>query len=114
MSTTVGIEQAAADDPPAPGKRRRRWAAWTVVTLLALWAVIRVGGLEQGSFLTQLMTATPYGAGLAALTALLSLVRRNRPAALAAALVCPVLVSVLVPRTISAEQPPANGAPHTR
>ncbi|GAA3534156.1 endonuclease/exonuclease/phosphatase family protein [Nonomuraea rosea] len=112
MSTTVGAQQAAGDPPPSgKRRRRRRWLSWTVVTLLALWAIIRIGGLEQGSFLTQLVTATPYGAGLAALTALLCLARRNRPAALAAALVCAALVTVLVPRAISAEQPAANGAP---
>ncbi|HEX4814608.1 MAG TPA: hypothetical protein VFV66_17850 [Nonomuraea sp.] len=58
--------------------------SWTIVVLWALWAAVRVGGLEQGSFVTQLMTVTPYGAALAAVTGLL-LVRRNRPAALVAA-----------------------------
>lgn len=111
MSATTEIEQAAAGDAPKPRKRRRRWPAWTVVTLLALWAVIRIGGWEQGSFPTQLMTVTPIGAGLAALTALLSLLRRNRWAALAAALVCVAMVAVVVPRTAGAEQPAAKGAP---
>ncbi|MEV4356534.1 endonuclease/exonuclease/phosphatase family protein [Nonomuraea sp. NPDC049625] len=111
MSTTVETGRATAGGSPAPGKRRRRWLAWTVVALLALWAVIRVAGMEGGSFVTQLMTVTPIGAGLAALTAILSLLRRNRPAALAAALVCAVLVSVVTPRAFSAEQPPAKGAP---
>ncbi|MEO3804991.1 endonuclease/exonuclease/phosphatase family protein [Nonomuraea sp. B1E8] len=112
MSTAVGVGRATTDDPPPTRKRRRRrWLSWTVVTLLAAWAVIRAGGLEQGSFLTQLMTVTPIGAGLAALTALLSLLRRNRPAALAAAVVCAVMVSVVAPRAVAAEQPPAQGAP---
>lgn len=56
------------------------------------------------------MTVTPYGAGLAALTALLSLLRRNRRAALAAALVCVAMVALVVPRTVSAEQPATRGA----
>ncbi|MFB4277517.1 MULTISPECIES: endonuclease/exonuclease/phosphatase family protein [unclassified Nonomuraea] len=111
MSTTIRTERAAAGDQPKPKRRRRRWFGWAVVVLLALWAVIRVGGWEQGSFVTQLMTVTPYGAGLAALTALLSLLRRNRPVALVAAIVCVVMVAVVVPRTISAEQPAAQGAP---
>ncbi|SEF80799.1 Uncharacterized conserved protein YafD, endonuclease/exonuclease/phosphatase (EEP) superfamily [Nonomuraea solani] len=93
----------------APRKRRRGWLAWTVVALLALWAVLRVGGLEWGSFPTQLMTVTPYGAGLAAVVALLSLLRRNRPAALAAAIVGVVMASVVVPRAFGADQPVTGG-----
>lgn len=81
-----------------------------MATLPALWAVIRIGGLEQGSFLTQLMTVTPYGAVLAALTALL-LIRRNRPAALVAALACVVMAGCVLPRMAGAEQPAAGGAP---
>ncbi|MET7337355.1 endonuclease/exonuclease/phosphatase family protein [Nonomuraea sp. NPDC005650] len=108
VSTTVETGRAAGS--PVPRRRRRRWPAWTVVALLALWTVIRVAGMEGGSFVTQLMTVTPIGAGLAALTAILSLLRRNRPAALAATLVCAVMVSVVTPRAFSAEQPPANGA----
>ncbi|SDH07505.1 Uncharacterized conserved protein YafD, endonuclease/exonuclease/phosphatase (EEP) superfamily [Nonomuraea jiangxiensis] len=111
MRTSVEAEQVPAAGVPVRGKRRRRWFGWTVVVLLALWAVIRAGGLETGSFLTQLMTLTPYGAGLAALTALLSLLRRNRPAALAAAAVCAVMVAIVVPRAFGAEQPAANGTP---
>ncbi|QYC39978.1 hypothetical protein Nocox_11800 [Nonomuraea coxensis DSM 45129] len=82
--------------------------SWTVVTLLALWALIRAGGLELGSFLTQLMTVTPYGAALAALTALL-LTRRNRPAALVAATACVVLAACVAPRLTSEDQPAASG-----
>ncbi|WP_246064238.1 endonuclease/exonuclease/phosphatase family protein [Nonomuraea longispora] len=112
MSTAVGAGQITTGEPaPVRRRRRRRWLSWTVVTLLAVWAVIRVGGLEQGSFLTQLMTVTPIGAGIAALTAVLSLLRRNRPAALAAAVVCAVMVAVVAPRTVAAEQPTARGAP---
>lgn len=110
MSTTVGTGQATTEEKSAPGRRRRRWLSWTVVVLLALWAVTRIGGLEQGSFVTQLMTVTPYGAVLAALTALL-LIRRNRPAALVAALTCVAMAACVAPRLISAEQPTANGAP---
>ncbi|MGN9841140.1 endonuclease/exonuclease/phosphatase family protein [Nonomuraea sp. H19] len=110
MSTTVGTEQVAAEDRAAPRRRRRRWLSWTVAALPAIWAVIRIGGLEQGSFLTQLMTVTPYGAVLAALTALV-LIRRNRPAALVAALACVVLAACVAPRLTGADQPAAGGAP---
>ncbi|MEW9548209.1 endonuclease/exonuclease/phosphatase family protein [Nonomuraea sp. NPDC050783] len=84
--------------------------SWTLVTLLAVWALIRAGGLEQGSLLTQLMTVTPYGAALAALTALL-LVRRNRPAALVAATACVVLAACVAPRLTAEDQPAVAGPP---
>ncbi|UBU16020.1 endonuclease/exonuclease/phosphatase family protein [Nonomuraea gerenzanensis] len=109
MSAAVGIEQAAAGERPKVKRRRRRWFSWTVAVLLAVWAVVRIGGWEQGSFPTQLMTVTPWGAGLAALTALVSLLRRNRWAALVAALACVAMVAVVVPRAIPAEQPAAKG-----
>jgi endonuclease/exonuclease/phosphatase (EEP) superfamily protein YafD len=109
VSTAVGIEQAGAGEQRKPKRRRRRWFTWTVAVLLAVWAVVRIGGWEQGSFPTQLMTVTPWGAGLAALTALVSLLRRNRWAALVAALACVAMVAVVAPRTIAAEQPAAKG-----
>ncbi|WP_237102742.1 endonuclease/exonuclease/phosphatase family protein [Nonomuraea sp. MG754425] len=110
MSTSVGIERAKTGARPKPRRRRRRrWLSWLIVTLLAVWAVVRVGGWEQGSFLTQLMTVTPWGAGLAALTALVSLLRRNRWAALVAAIACVVMVTVVTPRAFEAEQPAARG-----
>ncbi|GAA4987133.1 endonuclease/exonuclease/phosphatase (EEP) superfamily protein YafD [Nonomuraea thailandensis] len=108
MSTAVGIEQASAGDRPRP-RRRRRWFSWTVAVLLALWAVVRAGGWEQGTLLAQLVTVTPYGAALAALTALVALLRRNRWAALVAALACVAMVAVVAPRTFAAEQPAAGG-----
>ncbi|MGW0810180.1 endonuclease/exonuclease/phosphatase family protein [Nonomuraea sp. NPDC002799] len=111
MSAVVGAEQAPAGERPAtPKRRRRRWLSWTIVALLAGWAVIRVTGLEQGSFLTQLMTVTPYGAAVAALTALL-LIRRNRRAAICAAVACAVLAACVAPRLFGAEQPAAQGVP---
>ncbi|WP_084772504.1 endonuclease/exonuclease/phosphatase family protein [Nonomuraea candida] len=110
MSTTIGVERSAADQPQ-PKKRRRRWLSWAIVVFLASWAVLRAGGWEQGSFLTQLMTVTPYGAGLAALTALVALLRRDRWAALVAALACAVMAAVVAPRAFGQEQPAAKGEP---
>ncbi|MGW3344366.1 endonuclease/exonuclease/phosphatase family protein [Nonomuraea rubra] len=109
MSTAVGTEQAEAGDRPGPKRRRRRWFSWTVAVLLAVWAVIRAGGWEQGTLLAQLVTVTPYGAALAALTALVALLRRNRWAALVAALACVAMVAAVAPRTFAAEQPAAGG-----
>ncbi|NRQ39877.1 endonuclease/exonuclease/phosphatase family protein [Nonomuraea sp. NN258] len=94
------------------GRRRRRWPGWTIVALLAAWAIIRVFGLEQGSFVTQLMTVTPFGAGFAALTAIVTFLTRNRLASLCAALVCVVLTVTVLPRTFGTDPAPAaTGTP---
>lgn len=109
MSTTVTAEQPPADELPAR-RRRRRWMTWTAAVLLALWALVRTFGWERGSFEAQLMTVTPYGVVLAALTAAVALLRRNRWAALVAALACVTMIALVAPRTVAAEQPPAKGA----
>ncbi|NJP95804.1 endonuclease/exonuclease/phosphatase family protein [Nonomuraea sp. FMUSA5-5] len=109
MSTTAGIERAETGKRTKQKRRRRRWFSWTVAVLLAVWAAVRVGGWEQGSFPTQLMTVTPWGAGLAALTAVVALLRRNRWAALVAALACVTMTAGVAPRAFPAEQPPASG-----
>jgi endonuclease/exonuclease/phosphatase (EEP) superfamily protein YafD len=66
---------------------------------VALWAVIRLAGLETGWFLTSLMTFTPYVVVLAALVTVLLAVRRNRPAAVVALVSCLALAAVVAPRT---------------
>ncbi|GAA2205345.1 endonuclease/exonuclease/phosphatase family protein [Nonomuraea monospora] len=109
VSATAGVEEAGAGDRPPARRRRRRWFSWAVAVLLAAWAVVRIGGWEQGTLLVQLVTVTPYGAALAALVALIALLRRNRWGALVAALACVAMVAVLMPRTIAAEQPAAGG-----
>jgi endonuclease/exonuclease/phosphatase family metal-dependent hydrolase len=78
----------------------RTIVAWLVVVPWAVWAVVRVLGLERGYPLVQLMAYTPYvllpafaGGALAAL------LRRWAPAAVAAATVV-VLAVLLAPRAI--------------
>lgn len=116
MSTTAGTRGAGTQDNgdgAPPGRTRhgrrhgwRRLAAWTVVTFLALWAVIRLGGLERGWFLTQLMTFTPYAVVVAGALAVLLGLRRDRPPAVVALVTCVALACVVVPRAV-----PATGAP---
>lgn len=81
-----------------------------VVGLLACWAVIRIFGLEWGSFPTQLMTVTPYAVVLSAITAAV-LFFRNRPAAVVAVAVCVALGAVVAPRMVAGGEGPASGAP---
>ncbi|MFG3436531.1 endonuclease/exonuclease/phosphatase family protein [Nonomuraea sp. NPDC047897] len=93
----------------AAGRRRRgRRLSWIIVTFPALWAVVRLGGLEWGWFLTQLMTFTPYAVvGSGALAVLLGL-RRNRPAAVVALAACLALAATVVPRTVRAAAAPGG------
>lgn len=108
MSITAGTRgvggQDSGDGAPAatPRRRRRRRLSWAVVTFLALWAVVRLGGLEWGWFLTQLMTFTPYAVVLSGALAVLLGLRRNRPAAVVALVTCVALAFAVVPRTVRA------------
>ncbi|WP_187281513.1 endonuclease/exonuclease/phosphatase family protein [Nonomuraea sp. C10] len=81
------------------------------MTFLTVWAVVRAGGLESGSFLTQLMTVTPYGAVLALLLAA-ALVRRNRPAAVVALVASLVMAAAVAPRAFPAGEPATAGTPY--
>ncbi|MEU8246121.1 endonuclease/exonuclease/phosphatase family protein [Nonomuraea sp. NPDC048916] len=111
MSITADTRRAAKEGGETRPKRcRRRWPSWTLVTFLALWAVIRVGGLEQGSFLTQLMTLTPLAVVLSALTALL-LVFRNRPAACVALAACVAFTATVAPRAFGGPAAAPEGSP---
>ncbi|MFE3453117.1 endonuclease/exonuclease/phosphatase family protein [Nonomuraea sp. NPDC059194] len=98
MSITAEKGQRAAES--APGRKRRRWMSWLVATLLAAWAVIRTFGLEHGSFLTQLMTLTPYALAVGVVVTLILAVRR-RPAAVLALAACVALTAALVPRVVA-------------
>ncbi|WP_336207397.1 endonuclease/exonuclease/phosphatase family protein [Nonomuraea sp. LPB2021202275-12-8] len=109
MSITVEAKQAEGSGKSAP-RRRRRWLSWLVVTFLAVWAVVRVAGAETGSFLTQLMTITPYGAVLALVLAV-AFVRRNRPAALVALAASLLMAATVAPRAFAAGEQPAGGTP---
>lgn len=95
-------------DGPPP-RRRRRWFSWTVAVLLAVWAVVRVFGLEFWSFPTQLMTVTPIGVGIAAVAGGIMLLR-NRRAAIVAFAACVAMAAVVVPRAFG-EPSTAAGAP---
>jgi endonuclease/exonuclease/phosphatase (EEP) superfamily protein YafD len=109
VSITVEVGQEADGGKPVP-RRRRRWLSWLVVVFLAVWAVVRVAGAEGGSFLTQLMTLTPYGAVLASVVAV-ALVRRNRRAAIVALVACVMLAATVLPRAFAAGEPATGGTP---
>ncbi|MBA2896147.1 endonuclease/exonuclease/phosphatase family protein [Nonomuraea soli] len=99
MHDTVTGESVA---PARPSRRRRgRWFSWTIVTFLAAWALVRLLGWETGSFLTQLMTMTPYAAAFALVMGLFLLVRRAWRPAVAALAVCAALAAAVLPRAVT-------------
>jgi endonuclease/exonuclease/phosphatase (EEP) superfamily protein YafD len=110
------IEGADAPEvEPAPRRRVRSGGrpvtigAWAVVAGFAVWAVVRVFGLEQGFPFIQLIAFTPYVAGAAVLVPLLALALRRWPAAVAAGVVATALVACLVPRATADGGPLPTG-----
>ncbi|MGW4475614.1 endonuclease/exonuclease/phosphatase family protein [Nonomuraea sp. NPDC004354] len=94
---SITAEKGLQAPGTVPRRARRRWLSWLVATALVAWAVVRVFGLETGSFLTQLMTLTPYGLALGAVAAVTLAVRR-RAAAVPALAACVALAATVLPR----------------
>lgn len=108
------ITAMIVDAPPAPMSRRHRSArlgtalCWLVVVPPALWAALRLIGLDRGP-LVQALAFTPYVAGFSVLALSLALaLRRWWPAALAA-LAAAALLGVVTPRALASPQPAAGG-----
>ncbi len=77
-----------------------RWLAWTLVTLLAVWTVGRLFGLERGYPLVPLMTFTPFVAAIAVLVAIGIAALRAWVPAVVAALLAMTLVGLVAPRAL--------------
>ncbi|MGC4747176.1 endonuclease/exonuclease/phosphatase family protein [Micromonospora sp. DT201] len=81
---------------------------WLTVVPTALWAAVRLVGLDRGP-LVQALAFTPYVAGFSMLALTLALaLRRWWPAAIAA-LAAVALVGAVAPRALAAPQPAATG-----
>ncbi|MEV4120398.1 endonuclease/exonuclease/phosphatase family protein [Micromonospora sp. NPDC049645] len=81
---------------------------WLAATPTALWAAIRLLGLDRGP-LVQALAFTPYVAGVSVLVLALTLaLRRWWPAALAA-LAAIALLGAVAPRALASAQPAAGG-----
>jgi endonuclease/exonuclease/phosphatase (EEP) superfamily protein YafD len=94
--------------------RPRTVIAWLIVFPWAIWAVVRLLGLERGHPFVPLMAYTPYVVVLAlAGGAVAVLLRRWAPAALAAVTVVG-LVALLAPRAIGDRDEARAGAPRLR
>lgn len=84
------------------GARRYKWI-WVAVIPIALWALVRVFGLERGSVLVALLAFTPYVAIAAFLIAGVALALRNWAAAAVAGLATLCLAGAVLPRAFDTE-----------
>lgn len=88
---------------------RRYWLIWALVVPVALWALVRVLGIERGFPWVALMTFTPYAAIAALLIAGVALGLRNWAAAAVAAMATLCLAILVLPRTIGDGTVSASG-----
>ena len=79
---------------------RRNWLVWLAVLPVALWALVRLLGLDSGFPLATLMAFTPYVAVAALLVAGIAAALENWVAATVAALATLCLVAMVLPRAI--------------
>jgi endonuclease/exonuclease/phosphatase (EEP) superfamily protein YafD len=79
---------------------RRYWPIWAAVAPVALWALIRGLGLDQGVPLVPLMAFTPYAAAAALLVAGVALASRNWAAATVAGLATLCFALAVLPRAV--------------
>ncbi|PYC75273.1 endonuclease [Micromonospora arborensis] len=99
---------------PTPATGRHRAArvgtalCWLTVVPTALWAAVRLVGLDRGP-LVQALAFTPYVAGFSVLALALALALRRWWATAVAALAAVALVGVVAPRALAAPQPAAAG-----
>ncbi|MEU4471209.1 endonuclease/exonuclease/phosphatase family protein [Micromonospora sp. NPDC023888] len=81
---------------------------WLAVAPTALWAAVRLVGLDRGP-LVQALAFTPYVAGFSVLPLALALALRRWWPAAVAALTAVALLGVVAPRALAAPQPAAAG-----
>jgi endonuclease/exonuclease/phosphatase (EEP) superfamily protein YafD len=94
--------------------QRKKWRvpgalAWMAVTPFAAWAIARLGGLERGSFATQIMTGTPYAAAGSLVPLLLAVLSRKRTVTAAALVTTAAMGFAVIPRALPSRQPAATG-----
>ncbi|MFI7607573.1 endonuclease/exonuclease/phosphatase family protein [Micromonospora sp. NPDC049366] len=96
---------------PAADTRPGRVATtlcWLAVAPAALWAALRLAGLDRGPAV-QALAFTPYVAAWSPLPVVLAFALRRRWAAAVAAVTAVALLAVVAPRAVAAEPPPATG-----
>jgi endonuclease/exonuclease/phosphatase (EEP) superfamily protein YafD len=88
---------------------RRYWLIWALVVPVALWALLRALGIDNGFPLAALMAFTPYAAIAALLVAGVALALRNWAAASVGAAATLLLALAVLPRAIGDGTVEANG-----
>lgn len=88
---------------------RRSWLIWAAVVPVAVWATIRLFGLERGFPFVPLMAYTPYVAAVAMLVMGVAVAFRNWAAAVVSFLATACLVAVVLPRASGSATPVAAG-----
>ncbi len=105
---------AADTQPPDPQPSRRGWVtalAWTVTVPFLLWSMIRIGGLESGWPLVQLIAYTPYALLLSLLAMLPVVLLRRWVAAFFLAIAVIGFALAVVPREFGAASSVPGGHP---
>jgi endonuclease/exonuclease/phosphatase (EEP) superfamily protein YafD len=92
-----------------PAGARRYWLIWAAVLPAALWALLRLLGIDNGFPLAALMAFTPYAAIAALLVAGVALALRNGAAASVSAAATLLLALAVLPRAIGDRTVEANG-----
>ncbi|WBB70507.1 endonuclease/exonuclease/phosphatase family protein [Micromonospora sp. WMMD812] len=93
------------------GSRVRRTVdalCWLAVAPGAVWAALRLAGVDRGP-LVQALAFTPYVAAWSALPLVLALALRRRWPAVLAAVTAVALVGVVAPRALDSPQPRVTG-----
>src|SRR5262245_31193344 len=86
----------------------RRHLIWLLVVPGAIWALVRLLGLERGWPAVQIVAFTPYAALASLVPLIIALATRRWWAAALAGAACLALVACLVPRT-SGSPAPSSG-----
>jgi endonuclease/exonuclease/phosphatase (EEP) superfamily protein YafD len=114
---TDDVDYEPVDDFAEPETRRRSGKITFLLAVLALvlvaYGVVRVLSLENNAFLIGAMALTPYVVAFAVMLTFVTLLVRRWFLGLAVLVVTLSLSSLLGPRFLAEEQPPADG-PHLR
>jgi len=92
----------------------RRVIAWLLVAPWAIWAVVRVLGVERGTPLVQLMAYTPYVVPVALVAGAVAALLRHWAAVAVAGVTAIVLAVLLVPRATGDSAEARAGGPQLR